>query len=934
MPPLHRSNTDGPRRHVLPKKASFKSKGSILSHVTSGTWEEDADIENPHDAEEARKSPRERWLGLLLLSFQTIGVVYGDIGTSPLYVVQSTFNIGSGADPSEEDILGVISLIIWTLTALLVFKYCLIVLRADDNGQGGAFALFSLLKRQAELGKKSKLLSSERSLSQYTIGRGSTRLTERLTSRKRASTAPSGALSPLAEEPPAKLNDWRQRFVEGRFLQIVIRTLCVLGVGMIMGDGVLTPAISVVSAIEGLGNIPGGGGNIPRKYIVIIAIVIIILLFMAQQFGTGVVGSAFSPVILIWFIFNTVIGLYNIITYRPDIFKAFGPNYWFAFFLRNGRGGWDKLGGVVLCVTGTEALFADMGHFNRPSIQLSTLALVYPALMITYLGQGSYLLAKPSSWSAMFWNSLPGPVFWPMFVVATLAAIIASQAMISAVFQIVKQAIVQGFFPRFHVYHTSRKHAGQVYIPFMNYLLMALCLIITGAFQTSDNIGRAYGLAVLADMLITTHFMTLVMLTIWRLPLVLVVAFYFVFTPIEATYWSSTLEKVPTGGWFSIMMSVIYASIMLLWFWGTSKRKAFYARKNIKLTNFLALMDAGDGKGKDHQNSMTIAQQNIALRASSTKLKRVRGVGLYYGEEIHGVPPVLLQMVSRTPVLYEVNIFVTNRFVPIPEVMEAERLLVEQLGVSGFYHVIARYGYMERVRQDESFVRELLSRVLHLLYKTLQERASKMPSLVKDLGLPTGSEIPPTHDPSFTDAFAKSPEGGASENGHSSPAGNNGDVQLTVREMLDVPSDSRAVDLPAQDRDAFADAGVLEQRRSVQPGDRAPPQPLVRTLEEVAEKLGTAPADIQAKYHRASIVADEIRIVKHAAAQHNVVFVLGHAHAVLPKDTKIWQLPRRLILEMPYKMMADFFQETADSVFGVPSAHLLEIGLPYTLQHI
>ncbi|EIE24503.1 potassium transporter [Coccomyxa subellipsoidea C-169] len=904
---MKRSLTDLIRKKE-PGRQGFAD--SILSRVTSKAWENDADIEDPGAAERSGKA---KWRGTLILGFQALGVVYGDIGTSPLYVISSTFLDGA---PSEEDIVGVISLIIWSLTALLVIKYAAIVLRADDNGQGGTFALYSLLKRQAELGNSGKLMESDRHLSQYSIGRGDTRLASRLSRRKRTQSAPPGGL-PTVTEYSTKLVDWRQRFIENRHTQNILRVLVVAGVGMIMGDGVLTPAISVVSACEGLQQ---ASANITRSMIVIIAIVILAGLFMIQQFGTKFVGYLFSPIILVWFLFNSVVGIYNIAKYRPVIFKAFGPNYWFSFFLRNQKGGWQALGGVVLCITGVEALFADLGHFNRPSIQISTFCIVYPALIITYLGQGSYLLAHPDAFDAMFWKSLPQGTFWPMFVVATLAAIIASQALISAVFQIVSQAIVQGFFPRFHVYHTSREHRGQVYIPLINYLLMALCLIIVGTFQTSTNIGRAYGISVLADMFLTTHFMTLVLMTIWRLPLPLVVLWYCVFAPIEATYLSSALEKIPTGGWFSVMMSGIYTCIMLLWFWGNSKKKAFYGRKKLKLHQFLALM--GDD-GKDEQTSMTIASQKIALKASATKLKRVRGVGLYYGEDIHGVPPVLLQMVSRTPVLYEVNIFVTNRFVPIPEVLPSERILVEQLGVSGFYHIVARYGYMEEVKQDDAFVRVLLERVLHLLLITLQERASAMPTLHHDLGLPASHKVPPPSDTNF-----KARDDSAKHDTPLTAGGAAAEVQLTpVTTTAAQPAAAAADGAPAPTL-----VEIPGQGRSLSPSDHVPEPFLYRNLEEVANKLATAPKEVATRYHRAAIVADEIRVVKHAANQHNVVFILGHTHVVLPKRIPFWSVPRRILLELPFKMFADAFSEPADSIFNIPSAHLLEIGLPYTLD--
>ncbi|KAK9819481.1 hypothetical protein WJX81_002292 [Elliptochloris bilobata] len=911
-----------------PDAHAMLNRGSIIDKVKTGNWTKDADLEGQQ--EEHHEQQGGWWKSTIILAFQAIGVVYGDIGTSPLYVMSSTFYANDGAPrPSADDVVGVTSLIIWTIFWIVVIKYALIVLHADDNGQGGTFALFSLLKRQAGLGVRGKAMASDRLLKQYSTGPATSPTTTlgwasrsmlRRPNRSPGSgvqsatgtatnaapgTATLASVAAAAAAAKVEEQDWRQYVISNKTLQVVIRTLVVIGVGMIMGDGVLTPAVSVVSAVEGLAQAsPVFQKGDPK--IVGISIAIIASLFLIQQFGTSFVGSLFSPIVVIWLLANCGIGLYNIIHWDYTILKAFSPTFWFSFLLRNGNEGWAKLGGVVLCITGAEALFADLGHFNRPAMQLSTLCMVFPCIIITYLGQGAYMVGVPNSidpqpQNSTFWKALPGgqDLFWPMFIIATLAAIVASQALISAVFQIVSQAIVQNFFPRFHVYHTSRKHKGQVYIPFVNYLLMCLCIVIIAIFQTSDRLGQAYGIAVLADMLLTTHFLTMVMLFVWKVPVPVAILFYVLFAPVEATYWSATLGKVPTGGWFSLMMAVIYASIMMLWQWGSTRKVAYFDGRSVPLDSFLRMSDTADTS-----MSMTVAQQKVKIKHTGSHLKRIRGVGLYYSNDIHGVPAVLMQTVSRMPIIYEVNTFITNRFVPIPEVDQSERLLVEQLGVSGFYHVIARYGYVETVKQDTAFVEGMLDRIQGLLLHKLQEIHASSPALRHDLG---DSEIFSQPEPDFQE-----------EDEHDHSAHGNGESARGLEPLDEGAGGGGGASL----------ADVKAARAELELGGHPSGDALTAQLQETAAKFSALPPEVAARHPRVALIVDELRIVQHARRHRSVVYVMGRTYARLGKNTPLRQLPKRYLLELPFKVIGDFFAEDANVVFGIPPDSLLEVGLP------
>lgn len=393
---------------------------------------------------------------LFVVAFSTLGMVYGDIGTSPLYVYSSTFP--NGAPQDDNRILGAFSMIFWTLTVVVLVKYVLLMLRADDNGEGGIISLYSLIKRAAGLPTLTHLHPGGEDFGE--------------------------------DQDTGKLATWfKTKLRRSHWQQISLLVLVLLAVNMIISDGVLTPAISVISAVEGIQY----NAALSDGAVIGITCAILVLLFFIQPFGTQKISFIFSPIILLWLVANAAIGAYNIAKFNPSVAKGLSPHYIYYYWSGDAPAAWRTLGSIMLSITGAEALYADMGHFSAKAIQLSFLTIVYPSLVLTYLGQTAFITANRELSVQAFWASIPKPVYVPMVILAALAAIIASQAMITGAFSITKQGIAIRCFPRFTVRHTSAHNEGQVYIPEINYSLMVGCLIIVAAFQNSGRIGNAYG---------------------------------------------------------------------------------------------------------------------------------------------------------------------------------------------------------------------------------------------------------------------------------------------------------------------------------------------------------------------------------------------------------------------------------------------------------
>ncbi|XP_065874405.1 putative potassium transporter 12 [Euphorbia lathyris] len=590
----------------------------------------------------------------IALAFQTLGVVYGDMGTSPLYVFADVFskvNI-----ESEVDILGALSLVMYTIALVPLAKYVFVVLKANDNGEGGTFALYSLISRYANVSMLPNRQQADEHISSFKL------------------KLPTPEL-----ERALKIKDSLEK---KSYLKTALLLLVLMGTSMVIGDGILTPAISVMSAMSGLqGEISGFG----TSALVIVSIVVLVALFSIQCFGTGKVGFLFAPVLALWFFSLASIGLYNLVTHDISVLRAFNPAYIYFFFKKNSTDAWSALGGCVLCITGAEAMFADLGHFNVKAIQIAFSCVVFPCLLLAYMGQASYLMKYPESSSKIFYASVPGSLFWPIFVIATIAAMIASQAMISATFSCVKQSMALGCFPRLKIVHTSRKRMGQIYIPVINYFLMIMCIVVVSIFQSTTDIANAYGIAEVGVMIVSTTLVTLVMLLIWQTNLFLALLFPLIFGTVELVYLSAVLSKIREGGWLPLVFASWFLCVMYIWNYGSVLKYQSEVREKISMD---FMHDLGSTLG-------TV---------------RVPGIGLLYNELVHGVPSIFGQFLLSLPAIHSTIVFVCIKYVPVPVVPQEERFLFRRVCPKDYhmFRCVARYGYKDIRKEDHHAFEQLL----------------------------------------------------------------------------------------------------------------------------------------------------------------------------------------------------------------------------------
>ncbi|KAL0769684.1 hypothetical protein Bca101_034834 [Brassica carinata] len=612
---------------------------------------------------------KESWRSVLLLAYQSLGVVYGDLSISPLYVFKSTFAEDIRHSETNEEIYGVLSFVFWTLTLLPLLKYVFIVLRADDNGEGGTFALYSLICRHVKVSLLPNRQAADEALSTYKL-----------------------------EHPPEKIHDsCVKRYLEKhKWLHTALLILVLLGTCMVIGDGLLTPAISVFSAVSGL---EMNMSKEHHQYAVIpISCFILVCLFALQHFGTHRVGFVFAPIVLTWLLCISGIGLYNIIQWNPHVYKALSPKYMFMFLRKTRVSGWMSLGGILLCITGAEAMFADLGHFNYAAIQASFYAfllviafsfLVYPALILAYMGQAAYLSQHHNSAHAIgFYVSVPKCVHWPVLMIAILASVVGSQAIISGTFSIINQSQSLGCFPRVKVIHTSDKIHGQIYIPEINWMLMVLCIAVTIGFRDVKHLGNASGLAVMAVMLVTTCLMSLVIVLCWHKPPFLALLFLLFFGSIELLYFSASLTKFREGAWLPILLSLFFMIIMFVWHYTTIKKYEFDLQNKVSLDWLLAL-------------------------GPSLGISRVPGIGLVFTDLTSGIPANFSRFVTNLPAFHRVLVFVCVKSVPVPFVPAAERYLVGRVGPVDHrsYRCIVRYGYRDVHQDVDSFETELVTKL-------------------------------------------------------------------------------------------------------------------------------------------------------------------------------------------------------------------------------
>ncbi|BBH09572.1 K+ uptake transporter 3 [Prunus dulcis] len=623
------------------------------------------------------------WVNLsrnLILAYQSLGVVYGDLSTSPLYVYTSTFIGKLQNHNNEEVIFGAFSLIFWTLTLIPLLKYVFILLSADDNGEGGTFALYSLLCRHA----KFSLLPNQQAAD------------EELTAYKYGPSSQVVASSPL------------KRFLEKhKRLRTALLVVVLLGACMVIGDGVLTPAISVLSSVSGL---QVTEEKLTDGELLLLACVILVGLFALQHCGTHRVAFLFAPIVIIWLISIFAIGLYNTIHWNPAIVRALSPHYIVKFFRETGKDGWISLGGILLSITGTEAMFADLGHFTALSIRLAFAFIIYPCLVVQYMGQAAFLSKHPHSIRYSFYDSIPE--FYSISeLVIFLCPPLSGRACILARlcccypcnncwepgcynrYFLHHQAMsCPWLLPRVKVVHTSKHIYGQIYIPEINWILMILTLAITIGFQDTTLIGNAYGLACMMVMFITTFLMALVIVFVWQKSVVLAAVFLIFFWFIEGVYLSAALIKVPQGGWVPFVLSFIFMIVMYVWHYGTRKKYNYDLHNKVSLKWLLGL-------------------------GPSLGIVRVPGIGLIYSELATGVPAIFSHFVTNLPAFHKVLVFVCVKSVPVPSVSPEERFLIGRICPRPYrmYRCIVRYGYKDIQRDDGDFENQLIQSIAEFI---------------------------------------------------------------------------------------------------------------------------------------------------------------------------------------------------------------------------
>ena len=538
-------------------------------------------------------------LGVMMLA--AIGVVFGDIGTSPLYALKECFDAKHGIAYTPEALFGVISMMIWALILVVTVKYVLFVMQADNKGEGGVLSLMALALRSFDSKSKSHL-----------------------------------------------------------FIMII----GMFGACMLLGESVITPAISVLSAVEGI-EIAAPGLN---KFVIPISLVILVGLFVIQKYGTAAVGKLFGPITLIWFLTLAALGIFNIGN-APEIIAAFSPLYALNFIANHPTTAYIVMGAVVLVVTGVEALYLDMGHFGRTPVRYAWLLIVLPSLLINYLGQGALLLSNPEAIKNPFYLMVPDWALWPTVGLATIATVIASQAVISGAYSLVSQAILLGFMPRMNILHTSDSEQGQIYIPTVNWALLFMVVVTLIEFRESVNLAAAYGISVTTTMLITTMLLAVVMFREWKMNIILVGFITITFFVVDLAFWTANLIKIKDGGWYPLALGFVCFTCLITWFRGRQILRKRAMEEGIELGSFIASLL----KHPPH---------------------RVEGTAVFLTAHVDYLPVSFLHNLKHNHVLHERVFFLKVSIWDVPYVDDSERITMKDLG--GNIHVVrAIYGFKE-----------------------------------------------------------------------------------------------------------------------------------------------------------------------------------------------------------------------------------------------
>lgn len=624
----------------------------------------------------AHDSKNKRWNQTILLSFQIIGIVYGQLSTAPLYV----FGTMQAQDlESEEVVYELFSFIFWTLTTISLIKYAIIVLKADDKGEGGIFALYSLLCRNAKVG----LLPCDRTTDEVVLFEETTTPSSKINTDSKA----------------------RRAIEKHKSCHYLILFLALFGSCMTIGAAVLTPALSVLSASYGVQrslsdlaqlfsssqHTRDSVSNVLQKYVPVpSACVILIGLFVLQPCGTHKIGFMFAPIIAVWLLFVGVVGAYNIFFWDVKIIYKISPLYLFKFVRNIDVKRWRLLGSAILCAAGSEAMFAGLGHFSKKSIKITFICLIYPLLVICYAGQAAYISKNLNTRDFNHLSqSVPRPSKHVFIVLSLLSSAVGSQATITASFSIINQCLALNCFPRVKVIHTSKTIHGQIYISDVNWLLMIFSLAVTVGFRDMVKIGNATSLAIICGMLVTTSLMSLIIALYWEKNLMISACFLLCFGLVEVAYFSACMLQFHKGAWYLVVLLVVSMTVMLSWHYGTVKKYEFDLQNKVS-TEWL--IDVSPGLG----------------------ISRVAGIGFIYTDIVAGIPAFFSHFITNLPAFHQVLIMVSFKSMPVPHVPESERYLIGRIGPKDYkiYRCIVRYGYCDNnIRDTGDFEEKIIGAI-------------------------------------------------------------------------------------------------------------------------------------------------------------------------------------------------------------------------------